>query len=624
MKHTPTALWLFLTLCTFFSLAPSPAHAQVPTWSTATAPAGAIETLDAVAYNGSKFLAAGVDLRVLSSTDGINWTNNGRMASATVVTAFGVAWIPFLNLWVAGTNVNLNTDALIYTSPDGLTWTPRSTGLASTTVQSFATDGSKVIGTVGNGGRVIKSTNGTTWTLQSVGVITSSLFDIIYAGGQFMAVGGTGGIITSPDGVTWTKRTAPSNITGIIRSVAYGNGRYVLVANAVGQAGWSTDGITWNNSSTGLATGLTKLTFVNGVFVGVGPSGTISTSTDGVTWTAAHTSGTTENILDVIANGTGSTARVVAVGGNTTTVLRHILASDLNTPSGPVAPSVSTATQNSVTHNSATLGGNVTADGGANVTERGIVWGTSANPTTANNKVANGSGTGTFSATVNGLPSNTLVHVRAYATNSVDTSYGNDVSFTTLPAPIAVTSLVRANTSPTNAATVNWTLTFASAVTGLTASNFSLTGTATGGTVGTPAIASGGGLTWTIPVTTGATDGTLTLNLANATGLSSAISTSLPYAGESYTIDKTAPTVVSITRLTPTGQNTNLTTLTFRVTYSEPVTLTAPETSHFQVVPVNSSTIVGTVTGVTGTGNTRDVTVNLTSGVGEFTLRVVD
>jgi hypothetical protein len=105
-------------------------------------------------------------------------------------------------------------------------------------------------------------------------------------------------------------------------------------------------------------------------------------------------------------------------------------------------PTVTTATQSSVTHNSATLGGNVTSDGGASVTERGIVWGTSANPTTANNKVSNGSGTGTFSATVTGLPSSTTVHVRAYAINSAGTAYGSNISFATSapPAPeIAVT-----------------------------------------------------------------------------------------------------------------------------------------------------------------------------------------
>lgn len=289
-----------------------------------------------------------------------------------------------------------------------------------------------------------------------------------------------------------------------------------------------------------------------------------------------------------------------------------------------VAPTVTTTAQSSVTHNSATLGGNVTADGGASVTERGIVWGLGLNPTTtADTKVANGSGTGTFSATVSSLPSNTTLHVRAYATNSVSTSYGADISFTTLPAPVAVTSLNRVNTTPSNAGTVNWTLTFASAVTGLTASNFSLTGAAaTGAAVGTPSIVSGGGLTWNIPVTTGSTDGTLTLNLANATGLSSTISTSLPFAGQSYTMDKTPPTIVSVVRQNPTAQATSAGSVVFRVTYSEPVT--GIVAARYQIVNLNGGTVTGTIGTPTGGPTIYDVPVTITGGSGEFRLRVKD
>ena len=102
---------------------------------------------------------------------------------------------------------------------------------------------------------------------------------------------------------------------------------------------------------------------------------------------------------------------------------------------GPSVPTVTTATQSGVTHNSATLGGNVTADGGAEATERGIVWGTSADPTTSNNKVQMSSGTGPFSQLVTGLPSSTTVHVRAYAINSAGTAYGGNISFATSAAP---------------------------------------------------------------------------------------------------------------------------------------------------------------------------------------------
>lgn len=103
-----------------------------------------------------------------------------------------------------------------------------------------------------------------------------------------------------------------------------------------------------------------------------------------------------------------------------------------------VAPTVSTSAAGSITSNSAVLGGNVTADGGAAVTERGIVWSMAANPTTANNKVAIGSGTGSFSNTVGALPFSATINYRAYAINSEGTSYGTNLSFSTLAPTIVV------------------------------------------------------------------------------------------------------------------------------------------------------------------------------------------
>ncbi len=81
--------------------------------------------------------------------------------------------------------------------------------------------------------------------------------------------------------------------------------------------------------------------------------------------------------------------------------------------------------------NSATSGGTVSNDGGATVTARGVCWSTTANPTTANSYTTDGSGTGSFTSNQSGLTQNTTYYVRAYATNSVGTAYGNEVSFTT-------------------------------------------------------------------------------------------------------------------------------------------------------------------------------------------------
>ena len=97
-------------------------------------------------------------------------------------------------------------------------------------------------------------------------------------------------------------------------------------------------------------------------------------------------------------------------------------------------PIVTTATVAQITETTAVAGGNVTADGNASVTERGVVYSTNTNPVITNlsNTIRPcGSGTGVFTYTMSGLQPNTTYYVRAYATNEVGTAYGEEVSFTT-------------------------------------------------------------------------------------------------------------------------------------------------------------------------------------------------
>jgi uncharacterized protein (TIGR02145 family) len=94
-------------------------------------------------------------------------------------------------------------------------------------------------------------------------------------------------------------------------------------------------------------------------------------------------------------------------------------------------PTVTTTAISSIASTTATSGGNVTDDGGATVTARGVCWSTSHNPTTSNSKTTNGTGIGSFTSSLTGLTAGTTYYVRAYATNSAGTEYGNEVSFTT-------------------------------------------------------------------------------------------------------------------------------------------------------------------------------------------------
>lgn len=100
------------------------------------------------------------------------------------------------------------------------------------------------------------------------------------------------------------------------------------------------------------------------------------------------------------------------------------------------SPTVTTASASSITNNSAISGGNVTSDGGASVTSRGVCWSTNQNPTIADSKTIDGTGSGSFTSNIINLLGNTTYYARAYATNSVGTSYGSQISFTTTDALI--------------------------------------------------------------------------------------------------------------------------------------------------------------------------------------------
>tara|TARA_B100001287_G_scaffold73544_1_gene61057 strand:- start:580 stop:2043 length:1464 start_codon:yes stop_codon:yes gene_type:complete len=93
--------------------------------------------------------------------------------------------------------------------------------------------------------------------------------------------------------------------------------------------------------------------------------------------------------------------------------------------------SLTTLPVGSVTDNSAISGGNISNDGGSTVTQHGVCWSTSPNPSTADNTAVGGSGTGNFTVSITGLNANTEYFVRAYAINSAGTAYGNELSFTT-------------------------------------------------------------------------------------------------------------------------------------------------------------------------------------------------
>lgn len=144
------------------------------------------------------------------------------------------------------------------------------------------------------------------------------------------------------------------------------------------------------------------------------------------------------------SNGTGTgsfTANLPNLTSNTTYYVRAYATNSAGTAYGEQLsfttaqsinlPTISTVAISNITTTSAISGGNVTNDGGATITTRGVCWNTEGSPTINDSKTCNGNGTGNYSASLTELSENTAYYARAYATNSMGTAYGEEISFTT-------------------------------------------------------------------------------------------------------------------------------------------------------------------------------------------------
>jgi hypothetical protein len=160
---------------------------------------------------------------------------------------------------------------------------------------------------------------------------------------------------------------------------------------------------------------------------------------------------TTAGVITNSGTGTGAfTSQLTGLTASMTYYVRAYATNSVGTAYGneetfsttasppSVLATVTTTAVSSLTSSSATTGGNVTLDGGAAVTGRGVAYGTTAGPTIAGTITSDGTGTGAFTSQLNGLTSSTQYYVRTYATNSVGTAYGNEVDFTTNAPPLAI------------------------------------------------------------------------------------------------------------------------------------------------------------------------------------------
>jgi uncharacterized protein (TIGR02145 family) len=139
----------------------------------------------------------------------------------------------------------------------------------------------------------------------------------------------------------------------------------------------------------------------------------------------------------LVWNGTQYISLPVGLPGQYLTVNSDLTLSWTYGGGGGHSPSVITANPSEIAQYQFKCGGNVVSDGGSAVTQRGICYSTSPNPSITSSKVSGGVGTGLFTVVVSGLTANTLYYLKAYAINNYDTVYGDQVTVQTLPISIA-------------------------------------------------------------------------------------------------------------------------------------------------------------------------------------------
>ncbi len=279
-----------------------------------------------------------------------------------------------------------------------------------------------------------------------------------------------GGAAVTSRGVCWSNINSNPTIANSFTNNGNGNGTftsaltglnpgttYYLRAYATNSVGTAYGNlITFTTTAATIPTGVTTSNITSTTQVTASCGGNVTgtggaaITQKGVCWSNTTSSPTISNPKTIDGSGVGTfTSSITGLNPSTTYYVRAYATNSVGTAygttrsfttSGAVIPTVTSTTPvTSITSNSAVSGGTVSSTGGANVTARGVCWSnTNSNPTIANSLTNSGTGVGTFTSNLQNLNPNTLYYVRAYATNSVGTGYGNVVTFTSSPPPLAV------------------------------------------------------------------------------------------------------------------------------------------------------------------------------------------
>lgn len=371
---------------------------------------------------------------VKTENGGLTWT---QQSSGTNNNLYSVFFANATTGWIVGSSCTI-----LKTINGGSTWIQQSSGLSNDHFNSVYFTNANTGYIVTTRGSILKTTDGgSTWSNQR-NQCNPFLFSVFFTDANAgFVVGGTGTngntpsvmkiLKTTNGGALWSEIT--NGVTdGVLRSVHFVNsstGFAVGIKNNGKSAVLKTTdgGTTWTESTIPTAYYLRSVFFIDtntGFCTGNG--GFIFRTTDGgVNWTDVS-----ELTMRKSNQGLYSNYFINSnLGWITCSNGSMIKYTSPSASSIIQAPTLTTSAASSITSATATSGGNISTDGGASVTARGVCWSTSQNPTTADSKTTDGSGIGVFTSSITELTANTTYYVRAYATNSVGTSYGSQVSF---------------------------------------------------------------------------------------------------------------------------------------------------------------------------------------------------
>ncbi len=367
-----------------------------------------------VSPDGSKVYVAN---RGANTVSVINTATNTVTATITVGTnPYGVSVSPDGTM-VYIANYNSNTVSVINS--------------ATNTVLATITVGTHPIGiSVSPDGTNIYVTNRNSNTVSVINTVTNTVSATIAVGTN------PWGVSVSPNGTMVYIANWGTNTVSVINAATNSVSDTITVGTNPAASG---NFITSKSLAAITTTTLSSITQTTATGGGnVTNDGGDSVTARGVCWSTSQNP-TTSNSHTTDGTGTGPfTSSITGLTANTTYYVRAYATTSFGTAYGPqvsynniLLNTVSTTNISNISQTTATGGGNVTNDGGASVTARGVCWSASQNPTTSNSHTTDGTGTGPFTSSITGLTLNTIYYVRAYATNSFGTAYGNQRSFVT-------------------------------------------------------------------------------------------------------------------------------------------------------------------------------------------------